>query len=41
MLTWCVELYTHDWTDATASRQLATTLTDADDNFTRKAVDPG
>ena len=27
--------------DATASRQLATTLTDADDNFTLQAVDPG
>ena len=32
---------THGWTVATASRQLATTLTDADDNFTEQAVDPG
>ena len=29
---------THGWT---ASRQLATILTDADDNLTRQAVDPG
>ena len=32
---------THGWTDATASRQIATTLTDAYDYFTRQAVDPG
>ena len=31
---------THGWTHATASRQLATTLTDANNNFTRQAVDP-
>ena len=30
----------HDWTDATASRQLAPTLTNGDDNFTRQVVDP-
>ena len=32
---------THGWTDATASRWLATILTDANDNFTCQAVDPG
>ena len=32
---------THGWTGATASQQLATILTDADDNFTPQAVDPG
>ena len=31
----------HGWTDATASQLLATILTDADDNSTRQAVDPG
>ena len=31
---------THGWTDTTASWQLATILTDANDNFTRQAVDP-
>ena len=31
----------HSWIDATASWQPATILTDADDNFTRQAVDPG
>ena len=32
---------THGWTDATASRLLATTLMDSNDNFTHQAVDPG
>ena len=31
---------THGRTDATASQQLATTLTDTDDNFTCQVVDP-
>ena len=32
---------THSWTLATVVWQLATTLTDADDNFTHQIVDPG
>ena len=30
----------HGWTHATASQQLATTMMDADNNFTRQVVDP-
>ena len=29
----------HSWTDATAFWQLATTLMDANDDFTRQAID--
>ena len=30
----------HGWTDVTAFRQLAITLTDADDSFTCQVVEP-
>ena len=33
-------MWNHNWTDATTSQQLATTLTDADNNLTHNTVNP-